>query len=93
AVGDEVRRRWPEGPWCLELQRQDALWVEWRSGASRRVIPDRVYGAAPAAPDERARRCVGARGAVTSSRELEEALGAVGFRPARRRGPWALLER
>jgi hypothetical protein len=93
AVGAEVRRRWPVGRWCLELGRQDALWVEWRSGASRRTIPDRVFGEAPGDAAARAGACLDARGAVTSSGDLEKALRAVGFRLARRRGPWALLER
>jgi hypothetical protein len=92
-VGEEVARRWSGGRWCLELQRQDALWVEWRSGASGRVIPDRVFGASPGDAAGRAERCSTARGAVTSSWEFEEALRLRGFQPVLRRGPWAMLER
>ena len=92
AVGREVARRWPVGRWCLELQRQDSLWVEWRSGASRRVIPDRVFGASPDDAAVRAERCSAVRGAVTSSWEFEAALKRRGFQPVWRRGPWAVLE-
>ena len=93
AAGDEVSRRWPTDRWCLELQRQDALWVEWRSGASRQVIPDRVFGARPDDAAARAERCASARGAVTSSWEFEEALRRRGFQRVWRRGPWAVLAR
>ncbi|MBP6835415.1 MAG: hypothetical protein KA978_31815 [Deltaproteobacteria bacterium] len=92
AVGAEAARRWSGRRWCLELQRQDALWVEWRSAGSRLVIPDRVFGGAPDDAARRAERCGDARGAVTSSWEFEEALRTRGFQRVMRRGAWAVME-
>ena len=92
-VGGMAARRWPHAPWCLERQRQDALWVEWRGAGSGQILPDRVFGAAPEDASRRAEKCTAARGAVTSSWDLEEALRVRGFRLVGRAGPWAVLER
>jgi len=93
AVGAEVARRWAGRRWCLELQRQDALWIEWRSAGSRLVIQDRLFGGAPDDVARRAERCADAHGAVTSSWEFEEALRSRGYQRVMRRGAWAVLER
>ncbi len=92
-VGDMAARRWPHAPWCLERQRQDALWIEWRGTGAGQILPDRVFGSAPEHASRRADKCARARGAVTSSWELEEALRFHGFHLVGRVGPWALLER
>jgi hypothetical protein len=95
-AGDAVRRarrQRSDAPWFVELDRQDFLWVELRSNAPERAVPDRVYrGRAPSIEAATAL----ARGSVVaavSSMRVSRALESAGFREFERCGGWRVLAR
>ncbi len=82
------------GPWCIEFARQDALWVEWRSGRPDEARPDRAYGApTPLDAANLTVRCADATTAAASSPTFVAALTRNGFHVAARSGPWTMLMR
>ena len=79
--------------WYVELDRLDFLWVELRSGAPERAIPDRVYGRPAPGESEQVERARAARVAAVSTRESEQTLRRAGFVVDARRGGWVILRR
>ncbi len=93
-AGDAVKRARAtrRGPWFIEFARQDALWVEARSGAPERALPDRAYGS-PSADPARAVDRRGAGVAAVSSDEARESLRGSGYSLADRCGAWSVWTR
>ncbi len=93
-AGDAVRRArvTRSGPWFVEFARQDALWVEVRSGAPERALPDRAFGAPSADPSRSVTRS-GAPVAAASSEATRESLRQSGYALSARCGAWSVWTR
>lgn len=93
-AGDAVRRAriTRSGAWFIEFDRQDALWVEARSGAPDAARADRAYGAHAVDPSRDFTRAPASIAAVSSDAH-SAALRAAGLHVDARCGAWRVWVR
>jgi hypothetical protein len=93
AVAAALRGR-PGACWFVESAWLEFLWVEHSSEASRRAVPDRVYGGpTPTVPEALSRLPACASVAAVTSERLREALQGREFQERWRGGGWTVLVR